>query len=117
MLWLSADDGGVKAGERDRLIIVQRATAVADDYTDAATFTWADLQPAWARVRFGRADEKRQAASEGGEQSASFEMVPTAALLGARITDRIVFDGSNWDIVEVAPLDRQTLRFTATRKV
>lgn len=114
MLWLSADDGRVNRGAFDRLIIVQRSTVITDDYGGEAR-TWANLEQAKARVRFGGAQEKREAAQESGMQSATFEVKPTVALLAVRLTDRIVFDDSDWDITEVAPLDRQTLRFTATR--
>lgn len=102
------------AGKRDRLITVQRATVATDDY-GGETSTWADVEQAWARVRFGTAQEKREAAQEAGTQSATFEVVPTAGLLGVTLRDRILFDGSEWDITEKAELDRQTLRFTAVR--
>lgn len=101
-------------GERDRLITVQRATVTTDDY-GGETPTWADVEQAFAKVRFGLAGEQRQAAQESGTQAATFEVDPTDALLAVTIKDRIVFDGSDWDIKEVAPLDRRTLRFTATR--
>ncbi len=101
-------------GAFDRLITVETTSVVVDVY-GGETLTWGALEQAWARVRFGRADEKRQAAQEGGEQSATFEMVPTAALLGVTLRDRIQFDASNWDITEVAPLDRNLMRFTAIR--
>jgi head-tail adaptor len=103
-------------GAFDQPITVQRATAVTDDY-GGETLTWADLEKALARVRYGPASEKREAAQVGGAQTATFEVFPTPTLLGTRVTDRIVFDGSDWDISEVAPLDRRTLRFTATRSV
>jgi SPP1 family predicted phage head-tail adaptor len=106
--------GGIGAGLRDRRVVFQRAATTTDDYGGEVQ-TWADLEQAWARVRFGTAQEKRQAAQEGGIQSATFEVIPTPSLLGAQLTDRIQFDGSAWDITEVAPLNRQTLRFTATR--
>lgn len=107
---------GIAAGDRDRLITVQRATATTDDYGGEVQ-TWADIEKAWARVRFGTAQEKREAAQTGGIQSATFEVDPTSALLTVTIADRILFDGSSWDISEVAPLDRQVLRFTATRSM
>jgi head-tail adaptor len=103
-------------GAFDRLITVQRATATTDDY-GGETQTWADVEEAYARVRFGLASEQRQAAQEAGTQAATFEVVPTVALLAVTLKDRIFFDGSFWDIQEVAPLDRQTLRFTATRSL
>lgn len=101
-------------GAFDRLVTVQRATTATDDY-GGQTQTWADLEQGYARVRFGLASEQRQAAQETGQQAATFELVPTAALRGALLTDRIVFDASNWDLTEVAPLDRNTIRFTAVR--
>jgi SPP1 family predicted phage head-tail adaptor len=103
-------------GAFDRLITVQRATVTTDDY-GGETPTWFETQDAWARVRFGLAGEQRNAAQEGGLQAATFEVVPTLALLAVTLKDRIQFDGSDWDITEVAPLDRNTLRFTATRTV
>lgn len=104
----------ISNGQRDRLITIQRASITTDDY-GGETQTWADLAQAWARVRFGTAQEKREAAQEAGSQSASFEMLLTPTLAGVTLLDRITFDGSEWDIVELAPLDRQTLRLTATR--
>lgn len=114
MLRLPEADGRVSRGAFDRLITVQRATATVDDY-GGETPTWANTEQAWAKVRFGLAGEQRNAAQEGGQQAATFEVVPTAALLATTLKDRIQFDGSDWDITEVAPLGRQTLRFTATR--
>lgn len=104
----------MKAGERDRLITVQVPTTTTDDYGGSVQ-TWADAEQAYAKVRFGQAQEKREAAQDSAVQSATFEVVPTNALLGVPLTGRIVFDGSDWNITEKAPLDRQTLRFTAVR--
>ena len=104
----------MRSGERDRLITVQRASTTTDDY-GGETQSWADMQQAWAKVRFGLAGEKREAAQNSANQAATFEVLPTQLLLTARLTDRIQFDGSDWNITEVAPLDRKTLRFTATR--
>lgn len=108
----------VTAGQRDRLITVQRGTEVDDGYT--VTTDWSaptTVEQAWARVRYGPAGEKRQAAQETAAQTATFEVTPTAALRGVKLTDRIVFDGSNWDLTEKADLDRHTLRFTAVRSI
>lgn len=101
-------------GEFDRLITVQRATVTTDVY-GGETPTWGDTEKAWAKVRFGLASEQRNAAQEGGLQAATFEVVPTYDLLEVNLKDRILFDGSDWDITEVAPLERSRLRFTATR--
>ena len=114
MLLAFAGPGDLNTGQRDRLVIFQRGTPASDDY-GGETMAWATIEEAFARVRFGRADENRRAAQEGGQQAASFEVVPTSALLGVTLRDRILFDGVDWDITEVAPLERNQLRFTATR--
>jgi hypothetical protein len=106
----------MNALDRDRLIVIQRSTVVVDDY-GGETATPAEYARAWARVRFGTAQEKREAAQEGGVQSATFECLTSPTLQAVRLTDHITFDGSTWDITEVAPLDRETIRFTATRSV
>lgn len=103
-------------GQFDRKVTVQSATMTTNDYGEEIP-AWADQQSAWARVRFGQADEKRMAAQEGGLQSATFEMIPTTVLLAVTLKDKIVFDGSDWDITEKAPLERNLIRFTATRSV
>lgn len=101
-------------GAFDQLIKVQTATASTDDH-GGETLTWADIEQAYARVRFGPAGEQRQAAQEGASQVATFEVAPTSKLLAVSLKDRILFDVSEWDVTEVAPLDRHTLRFTAVR--
>lgn len=105
---------GIPAGQRDRLIVIERGTATSDNY-GGETLTWAEHARGWARVRFGTGQERREAAQEGGVQSATFELLSTAALRAVTLKDRILFDGSAWDITEAAPLDRMTIRFTATR--
>lgn len=104
----------MRLADRDRLITFQRATTATDDH-GGETPTWATLEQGWAKVRFGTAQEKREAAQERGIQSATFELMPTAALRTVTLKDRIQFEGSDWDITEVAPLDRTTIRFTAAR--
>jgi head-tail adaptor len=104
------------AGQRSELIVIQRATATENDYGEEVP-SWATYATRRARVRFGTAQEKREAAQEGGVQSATFECVRSATLDAVTLKDRISYLGSSWDISEVAPLDRKTIRFTAARSV
>lgn len=104
-------------GAYDRLVRFQRPTVTGEnDYGEQVTAPEL-LQDAWARVRFGSAQEKREGAQESGTQSITLEVVPTSTLLGVKLTDQVLFDGSTWDVTEVAPLDRNNLRFTAVRSV
>jgi SPP1 family predicted phage head-tail adaptor len=116
VLWLSKDARPVIRGAFDRRVTFQRATVTTNDHGEE-TPDWGDLEQGWARVRFGSAQEKREAAQESGAQTATFELIPTAALRGVTLRDRILFDDGEWDITEAAPLERNLIRFTATRSV
>lgn len=104
------------ASQRTELIVFERATVTEDGYGGEVE-TWAEYVSRRARVRFGTAQEKREAAQEGGVQSASFECVRSAELDAVTLKDRISYLDSSWDLTEIAPLDRKDIRFTATRNV
>lgn len=102
------------AGKRDSLIAFQSASVTTDDY-GAEIPTWAETAQAWADVRYGRGDERRQAAMEGGAQPATFIVLANLDTLDVIIRDRISFDGSAWDILGIAKPDRATVEFSAVR--
>lgn len=102
------------AGQRTELIVIQRSTPTEGEL-GGQTFVWATYATRRARVRFGTAQEKREAAQEGGVQSATFECVRSSTLDAVTLKDRISYLNSFWDITETAPLDHKTIRFTATR--
>lgn len=107
------------ASERKWLITFLEAAETTNEYNEAVP-DWDNpttLATRRARVRFGTAQEKREAAQEGGVQSATFECVRSAALNAVTLKHRIGFDGSQWDIVERAPLDNADIRFTGVRNV
>jgi SPP1 family predicted phage head-tail adaptor len=104
------------ASLRTELIVFQRATVTTNDYGEEIS-TWADYATRRARVRFGTAQEKREAAQESASQTATFECVRSAELDAVTLGYRISYLGDAWDITEQAPLDRATIRFTAVRLV
>lgn len=104
----------MSATQRTELIVIQRATFTTNDNNEQIP-TWADYATRRARVRFGTAQEKREAAQEAGAQTATFECVRSSTLDAVTLKDRISYLNSFWDIVENAPLDRATIRFTGTR--
>jgi head-tail adaptor len=103
-----------RAGQRTELIVFQRSTPTEDE-SGGQTLIWAPYATRRARVRFGTAQEKREAAQEGGLQTATFECVSSSELRAITLKDRISYLSTSWDIAETAPLDRKTIRFTATR--
>lgn len=104
------------AGRRDTLIELQGYSASQDEYGEE-TQTWSALGSAWAAVFYGRGDERRQAAAEQGEQSATFQVLSNAVTRAVSIRNRIVLGSDNWDIVGIAPdtPKRGLIEFTATR--
>lgn len=104
------------ASQRTELIVIQRATVTADDYGGGSE-SWSTYATRRARVRFGTAQEKREAAQEGGVQSATFECERSSTLDAVTLKDRISYLGSTWDLTEIAQLDRRSIRFTGVRNL
>ena len=97
---------------------IQAATST-NDYNETVE-DWDNpttLATVTASIRFGTAQEKREAAQESASQAATFECLRTPTLDAVPMSARISFDGSQWDITERAPLDRKTIRFTGVRLV
>lgn len=105
------------AGQRDCQITFLAAITSTNDYNETVE-NWSSpttIATRNARVRFGTAQEKREAAQEAASQAATFECYRSSALDEIPMTARIGFDGSQWDITERASLDRYMIRFTAVR--
>jgi head-tail adaptor len=110
------------ASQRTELIIFERATETENEYADQLP-VWSTYATRRAYVRFGTAQEKREAAQEGSHQTATFECETSAALRAVTTKDRISYlsdpdvPTSYWDLSEVAPLDTKTIRFTGSRRL
>lgn len=102
------------AGPRNRLITIERATVVNDDY-GGETLTWAAYAQAWAQVKYGTGGERRAAAQREEMLAATFRVLWTSALKTVTVEDRIAFDGFAWDIHSIAPLGyNEAIEFSAT---
>lgn len=107
----------MRAGARSYPVAFIRAATSTNDYNETVE-DWANpttLATVTAQIIFGSAQEKREAAQQAAEQAATFQCLRSPALDGVTAKDRISFDGSQWGIIERAPLDRMTIRFTAMR--
>ncbi len=101
------------AGRRDTLIAIERATTAEDEYGEEVS-GWAPVATEWAAVFWGRGDERRQAASEQGQQAATFQVLANLDTLAVTIKDRINYAGL-WDIQGIAPIGRGLIELTALR--
>lgn len=97
----------------DRQIVVERKTVVLDDYGGEIE-TWTEICRPWAQIAYGSGSERRVAAQESAAQSASFRIRANPVANGIRPTDRIVFDGTIWDIAGNVPFGRDRRDLTAT---
>lgn len=102
-------------GLRDSLIEFQESTTSTNDYGEAIATAWTRITLAYARIRYGSGQERREAAQERRVQSATFECDWNPTLAGIKINNRIVFEGENWDITNVAPIHHDEIHFTGLR--
>lgn len=93
----------IGAGKRRELITFQRATVVQDAYGEEVP-TWADIPNGsrLANVRFGTSAERREAAAEAASQVTTFRVLADSLAESITITDRIRWDGLDWDITGIA---------------
>lgn len=105
---------GLDAGELDRRIVVERATIETDDY-GGETKSWSQWCNPWAKVTYGRADERRQAAQEEASLAATFRVRANVKTSDIKTTDRIVYDNAMWDISSNVPFNRTARDITAIR--
>jgi head-tail adaptor len=84
-------------GDRPHLVSVQRASVTVDTYGNE-TPGWGALTTAWARVRYGTGQERREAAQERASQAATFEFDWNPTLAALTPKDRLVVFETAWDI-------------------
>jgi SPP1 family predicted phage head-tail adaptor len=101
-------------GKRDALITFERGVVTVDNY-GGETPNWDEVIQAWARVKYGTGQERREAAQERMSQAATFECEWSETLASIGLTDRINFGGDAWDIISKAPLGHREIHFAAVR--
>lgn len=106
----------MRAGELDSKVIFQKPGSGAEDSFGEAAPGWIEHTKAWAKVLYGRADERRTAAIEGADQPATFLVRATGRTRVLTVKDRILYAGSTWDITNVAPIGRTRVELTAKRR-
>lgn len=98
----------------DHLVAIHRATSTRDVYNEE-TLTWHLLAEEWAGIRWGAGNERRSAAAVSAPQAATFILRENERTRGVAVTDRIVFDGSAWNIGGIASLKAGEIEFSAVR--
>ncbi len=106
----------IPAGERNRRATFTRAVTVTDDHGGETEGTPSHIAGAWVRILYGTGQERREAAQERAQQTATFLANWTPPLATVAATDRISSDGSDWDITNIALVGmNDEIHFTAIR--
>ncbi|MFQ3895489.1 phage head closure protein [Sphingobium sp. R-7] len=105
----------MRAGPRNRRIVVQRKTVIEDDYGGEIE-TWTDYAIIWGGVIWGTGAERREAAQLSASQPATFRVLANSETLALSVEDRISFAGGLWNITSVVPLGlNESVEVTAIR--
>jgi SPP1 family predicted phage head-tail adaptor len=102
----------MKAGTRDRLIVIERATVVQDGFGEEIP-TWAEVAREWARVFYGRGNERREAAADRAESVITFRVLANSNTRAITATDRILYDGLIWNLKQPSPVMRGEIEIEA----
>lgn len=104
-------------GQRPHLVTIQRATVSTDDHGGEQR-TWHAITTAWARLRYGTGQERREAAQEAASQAVTFECDWTPTLAAVLMTDRILLFDTAWDLTSKAVIGaNREVHFTAIANV
>lgn len=104
----------IDPGQRPHLVIVQRRGAETDDGYTKQPGAWAEYARGWARIRYGTANERREAAAERASRVATFEFEWTPKLEGVKSTDRLIVFDTAWDVSDAAVIGmRSEVHITA----
>lgn len=89
-------------GQRPHLVVIQRRGVDTDDGYTKQPGAWAHYANAWARIRYGTAAERREAAQESASRTATFEFDWSPTLKAVTSRDRLVVFDTAWDISDAA---------------
>lgn len=93
----------MRAGQLDRRINIERTFSTLDEFGRDVP-AWNTIAKVWAQVEFGAGTETRATMEVAAEQRRTFRIRWLSGLLS---TDRIVYEGKSWDILDIAELGRR----------
>lgn len=106
----------MKAGPRDRLITIERATSTPGPM-NAPVLTWAPLAKVWASKRDVSDAERVAAAEVSAEITARFQILYSSRVASVNPKDRIICQGQVFDISAVKEIGRRDgLEITAAAR-
>jgi head-tail adaptor len=107
--------GRYGSAKRDHLIRFALPVTQENAFGEPVEESLADAGSAWAAISYGTGRERREAAIERSDLTATFITLQSAATRAIGTEHVILFDGHRWDITSAAPFDRHEIEFTTTR--
>ena len=106
----------MRAGAMDRRITLERFTATRDEYNEPVQ-TWATLATRWASYEPLSDGERFRASETAANASARFVIRWSTDVADLNPKDRLVFEGTTFDIVHVKEVGRRKgLEITAAAR-
>jgi SPP1 family predicted phage head-tail adaptor len=96
----------MRAGDLDRRIVLQRAAVAPNDFNEPVA-TWSDLITVWAAVYQLTDVEQFRAQEIGAEVTTRFTISYSSEVADLGSTDRVAFDGREYNITGVRELGRR----------
>lgn len=105
------------AGQRNREIVIQRASVSQDSGSGENVETWATLATVWAEMTPISDGERIMAAEVSAEITTRFRILWSSIVSTLNPRDRLTFDGKTWDIWGVKELGyREGIEITASAR-
>ena len=106
----------MRAGDRNRRIVLRRAANATDDYGGRVT-VWANLATVWAQHLPLSDGERVRAAQMGATASDRFRILKGGAWADLDAQDQLIFAGRTYAIDGVKPIENGVgLEITATAR-
>lgn len=104
------------AGRRDQRVVIKAPGAISENSHGEPETVWSEHCKAWAKVLYGTGAERREAAIEGADQTATFIVVRNSNIDAVGTKYRLFFNGADWDIESIAKVSRAEAHITAKRR-
>ncbi|WP_166163115.1 phage head closure protein [Chelativorans oligotrophicus] len=95
----------MRAGKLDRRLTIRRFTVIGRDEFNAPIKDWSDLATVWAQQRPNRGGERFAAQQIAGSSVMTFHI----QYRDVKVTDRILYDGREWNITDVREVGRRVV--------
>lgn len=100
----------------DRKVTFKRGTVSESSRGSMNDAGLASIGSGWAKVNYGRSDERRRAGIEASEISATLRVRASTVAKALTAADFVELDAHNWNISNAVPYGRWFIDITATRR-